>query len=169
MRFLVIFIFIISSSIANEAPKIKNVVINKEPKMYNNIVFLDSDKKFIKLSDYEGNLILLNFWATWCAPCKEEMPSLDALKTKPELENIKIFPINIGKDSLKKSEQFFNDLKIKNLNIYFDNPKTLAKDFELRGVPTTILFNKDNKEFARVIGSIDFEDKEFIRWIKNFN
>ena len=57
MRFLVIFIFIISSSIANEVPKIKNVVINKEPKMYNNIVFLDSNKKFIKLSDYEGNLI----------------------------------------------------------------------------------------------------------------
>tara|TARA_B100001057_G_scaffold221682_1_gene222078 strand:+ start:1315 stop:1824 length:510 start_codon:yes stop_codon:yes gene_type:complete len=169
MRFLVIFIFIISSSLANEPPKIKNVVINKEPKMYNDIVFLDDNKKFIKLSDYKGNLILLNFWATWCAPCKEEMPSLDALITKPELENIKIFPINIGKDNLKKTEQFFKNLKIKNLNIYFDNPKTLAKDFNLRGVPTTILFNKDNKEFARVIGSIDFEDEEFIKWIKNFN
>ena len=88
---------------------------------------------------------------------------------KPELENIKIFPINIGKDNFKKSEQFFNELNIKNLNIYFDNPKTLAKDLNLIGVPTTILFNKDNKEFARVIGSIDFEDEEFVRWIKNFN
>ena len=169
MRFLVIFIFIISSSIANEAPKIKNVVINKELKIYDNIMFLDDNKKIVKLSDYKGNLILLNFWATWCSPCKEEMPSLDALKTNPELKNIKIFPINIGKDSLKKSEQFFDELNIKNLNIYFDNPKTLAKDLNLRGVPTTILFNKDNKEFARIIGSIDFEDTEFIRWIKNFN
>ena len=53
--------------------------------------------------------------------------------------------------------------------IDFDNPKTLAKDFKLRGIPTTILFNKDNKEFARIIGSIDFKDKKFIRWIKNFN
>ena len=169
MRFLVIFIFIISSSIANEAPKIKNVVINKELKIYDNIIFLDNNKKIVKLSDYKGNLILLNFWATWCAPCKKEMPSLDALKVKPELENIKIFPINIGKDNFKKSEQFFNELNIKNLNIYFDNPKTLAKDLNLIGVPTTILFNKDNKEFARVIGSIDFEDEEFVRWIKNFN
>ena len=169
MRFLIIFIFIISSSIANEAPKIKNVVINKELKMYDNIIFLDNSKKIIKLTDYKGNLVLLNFWATWCAPCKKEMPSLDALKVKPELENIKIFPINIGKDSFKKSEQFFKELNIKNLNIYFDNPKTLAKDLNLRGVPTTILFNKDNKEFARVIGSIDFEDEEFVRWIKNFN
>ena len=97
------------------------------------------------------------------------MPSLDALKSNPELNNIKIFPINIGKDNFKKSEQFFKDLNIENLDIYFDNPKTLAKDFGLRGIPTTILFNKDGKEFARVIGSIDFEDEEFIQWIKKYN
>ena len=169
MRFLIIFIFIVSSAIANEILKIKNLVINKQLKTYDNIIFLDANEKIVKLSDYKGNLILLNFWATWCAPCKEEMPSLDALKTNPELNNIKIFPINIGKDNFKKSEKFFKDLNIKNLDIYFDNPKTLAKNFGLRGIPTTILFNKDNKEFARVIGSINFEDVEFIQWIKNYN
>ena len=169
MRFLIIFIFVISSAIANEAPKIKNVVINNEFKMYDNITFLDGNKKSVKLSDYRGNLVLLNFWATWCAPCKEEMPSLDSLKRNPELNNIKIFPINIGKDSFKKSKKFFTELNIKNLNIYFDNHKTLAKDLKLRGIPTTILFNKDGKEFARIIGSIDFNDNEFIEWIKNFN
>mgnify|MGYP001456047414 FL=1 len=169
MRFLIIFIFVISSAIANEAPKIKNVVINNEFKMYDNITFLDGNKKSVKLSDYRGNLVLLNFWATWCAPCKEEMPSLDSLKRNPELDNIKIFPINIGKDSFKKSKKFFKELNIKNLNIYFDNHKTLAKDLKLRGIPTTILFNKEGKEFARIIGSIDFNDDEFLEWIKNFN
>tara|TARA_B100000902_G_C26695563_1_gene614582 strand:- start:84 stop:593 length:510 start_codon:yes stop_codon:yes gene_type:complete len=169
MRFLIIFIFVISSAIANEAPKIKNVVINNEFKMYDNITFLDGNKKSVKLSDYRGNLVLLNFWATWCAPCKEEMPSLDSLKRNPELNNIKIFPINIGKDSFKKSKKFFTELNIKNLNIYFDNHKTLAKDLKLRGIPTTILFNKEGKEFARIIGSIDFNDDEFLEWIKNFN
>ena len=169
MRFLVIFIFVISVATANEAPIIKNLVINNELKTYDEITFLNSDKKIVKLSDYKGNLVLLNFWASWCAPCKEEMPSLDALKGNSELDNIKIFPINIGKDSLKKSEQFFEDLNIKNLKIYFDNPTTLAKAFKLRGVPTTILFNKDGKEFSRIIGSIDFKDSEFIEWIKNYN
>ena len=130
---------------------------------------MDSNEKIIKLSDYKGNLVLLNFWATWCAPCKEEMPSLDILKANPNLDNIEIFPINIGKDNLKKSKLFFNDLRIKNLNIYFDNPVTLAKDFSLRGVPTTILFNKDGKEFARIIGSIDFGDEKFLKWIKFYN
>ncbi len=169
MRFLIVFIFLISSAAANEVPKIKNLIINKELKSYDNIIFLDLNGKNIKLSDYKGNLVLLNFWATWCMPCKKEMPSLDYLKVNPELDNIEIFAINVGKDNIQKSEKFFRELNIKNLNIYFDNPNTLAKDLRLRGVPTTILFNKDNQEFARVIGSINFEDKEFIKWIKNYN
>ena len=169
MRFLIIFIFLISNTLANEAPNIKNIVVNKELKTYDNITFLDSNGKMLKLIDFKGNLVLLNFWATWCAPCKEEMPSLDALKVNPNLDNIKIFPINIGKDNLKKSNNFFKDLNIQNLNVYFDNPVTLAKNFGLRGLPTTILLNKEGKEFARVVGSIDFGDKEFIRWIKLYN
>ena len=127
MRFLIFFIFFISNVLANEAPNIKNIVVSKELKTYENILFFDSEKNPVKLTDYKGNLVLLNFWATWCAPCKEEMPSLDALKANPNLDNLEIFPINIGKDNLDKSKIFFKDLNIKNLEIYFDNPKTLAK------------------------------------------
>ena len=111
----------------------------------------------------------MNFWATWCAPCKEEMPSLDILQTHESLNNLKIFPINIGPDSVEKAAQFFKDLKIKNLNLYFDPPITLAKKFGLRGVPTTILLNKQGQEFARIIGSIDFQDKRFIDWLSKYN
>tara|TARA_B110000971_G_scaffold67483_1_gene69217 strand:+ start:616 stop:1125 length:510 start_codon:yes stop_codon:yes gene_type:complete len=169
MRFLIIFIFFISNALASEIPNIKNIVVNKELKTYDNIEFLDAKEKVIRLSDYKGNLVMLNFWATWCAPCKEEMPSLDALKVNPNLNNLEIFPINIGKDNLKKSNIFFEDLNIKNLDIYFDNPVTLAKDLALRGVPTTILFNKEGKEFARIIGSIDFNEEEFLEWISSYN
>ena len=169
MRFLIIFTFFISNTLASETSNIENLVVNKELKTYDNIIFLDSQEKLIKLSDYKGNLIILNFWATWCAPCKEEMPSLDNLKTNPNLNNLKIFPINIGRDDIKKSKSFFKDLNIKNLDIYFDNPETLAKDFALRGVPTTILFNKKGEEFARIIGTIDFNDKEFLNWISSYN
>ena len=169
MKYLIIFVFFISNSLASEIPNIKNLVVNKDLKIYQNITFKDSKERIIKLSDYEGNLIMLNFWATWCAPCKEEMPSLDSLLLNPKLDNLKIFPINIGKDNIQKSEKFFKDLSIKNLDIYFDNQVTLAKDFSLRGVPTTILFNKEGLEFARIIGSIDFNDKKFIQWISNYN
>jgi thiol-disulfide isomerase/thioredoxin len=169
MRFLIIYIFFISNVLANEIPNIKNLVVNKELKTYENITFLDSKENLIKLSDYKGYLVMLNFWATWCAPCKEEMPSLDALKLNPKLSNLKIFPINIGKDNIKKSRKFFTDLNIKNLDIFFDGPVTLAKDLSLRGVPTTVLFNKEGKEFSRIIGSINFNDKEFHDWLSNYN
>jgi len=169
MRFLIIFTFLISSALANDLPNIKNIVINKEPKTYDNISFRDSNENVIKLKDYRGKLILLNFWATWCAPCREEMPSLDTLKVNSHLNNIEIFPINIGSDNLEKSNKFFKDLNIRNLDIYLDNPRTLAKDFGLRGIPTTILFDKEGKEFARIIGAIDFNDKNFLKWIKFYN
>ena len=149
--------------------ELKNIVINKELKKYDVITFLDNKNNQVDLKDYKGNLILLNFWATWCAPCKDEMPSLDLLAENPNLDNLKIFPINIGKDTSQKSLTFFEDLKIKNLEIYFDSPNTLAKKFKLRGLPTTILFNKDGLEFARKIGSINFVDEKFIEWVSNFN
>ena len=169
MKFLIIFVFFISNVLASEIPNIKNLVVNKDLKLYQGITFKDSKEKIIKLSDYKGNLVMINFWATWCVPCKEEMPSLDLLLLNPKLSNLKIFPINIGKDNIQKSKKFFKDLKIKNLNVYFDNQVTLAKDFSLRGVPTTILFNKEGLEFARIIGSINFNDKNFIQWISNYN
>ena len=169
MRFLIIFIFLISNTFANEVPGIKNIIIHKDLKKYDSLVFLDQRKNQINLSDFRGNLILLNFWATWCAPCKEEMPSLDKLLTYKNLSNLKIFPINIGNDTIEKSEKFYDNLEIKNLNFYFDNPISLAKKLSLRGVPTTILFDKNGIEFARIIGSIDFKDEKFIQWLSNFN
>ena len=148
---------------------IKNLIISKELKKYDSLTFLDDKDNQISLEDYRGNLILLNFWATWCAPCKKEMPSLDLLQTNKNLSNLKIFPINVGQDNIEKSLKFFEDLEIKNLKPYFDSPITLAKKFGLRGIPTSILFNTEGLEFARIIGSIDFEDKKFIEWLANYN
>ena len=97
------------------------------------------------------------------------MPSLDNLQVNPELNKIKIFAINIGKENFDKVNKFFMDLNIKNFEPYFDPPTTLAKTFSLRGVPTSILINKKGQEFARIIGSIDFEDKNFVNWLKKYN
>jgi len=169
MRFLVIFIFLISNTFANETPNIKNLIINEELKEYTNLTFLDDQNNQLNLSDYKGNILLINFWATWCAPCKEEMPSLDLLKSNKDLNNLKIFPINVGQDNIKKAKKFFNDINVKNLNLYFDENINLTKKFALRGIPTSILINKNGKEFARIIGSIDFNEENFIEWLKLYN
>ena len=171
MKLLIIFIYLITInfSYALEKPDLKNLVLIESPKTYEEVIFKDIDQKNVNLADFNGKLVILNFWATWCAPCKEEIPSLDDLQSNGELNNLRIFPINIGQEDITKSEFFFKELDIKNLKIYFDAPITLAKKFSLRGVPTTILFNKQGKEFARIIGSIDFKDKKFINWLKTYN
>ena len=171
MKLLIIFIYLITTNIsyALEKPNLKNLVLIKNPKIYEDVIFKDINQKDVNLDDFKGKLIILNFWATWCAPCREEMPSLDELQSNIKLSNLKIFAINIGQEKISKSEFFFKELNIKNLNIYFDAPITLAKKFSLRGVPTTILFNKKGEEFARIIGSIDFKDEQFINWLKNYN
>ena len=169
MRFLILFIFLTTNVIANDVSEIKNIVIHKYPKVYDNVIFLDKKDKKINIKEFNGNLLLLNFWATWCEPCKEEMPSLDRLQINENLRNLKIFAINISKESKKKVDIFFKDLNIENFNPYFDSPTTLAKTFSLRGVPTSILIDKNGKEFVRIIGSIDFEDKIFINWLKTYD
>ena len=171
MKLLIIFIYLVTINFSHafEKPDLKNLVLIKNPKSYEDVTFLDINQKNVNLDDFKGKLIILNFWATWCAPCKEEMPSLDDLQSNTKLNNLKIFPINIGQEDISKSEFFFKELNINNLNIYFDAPITLAKKFSLRGVPTTILFNKEGKEFARIMGSINFNDEEFVNWLKLYN
>ena len=171
MKLLIIFIYLITTNFgyALEKYDIKNLVLIKNPKIYEDVNFKDVNQKNVNLDDFKGKLLILNFWATWCAPCKEEMPSLDNLQSNTKLNNLKIFPINIGQEDISKSESFFKELNINNLDIYFDSTVTLAKKFKLRGVPTTILFNKEGQEFARILGSIDFSNEEFIKWLEQYN
>jgi thiol-disulfide isomerase/thioredoxin len=171
MKLLLIFIYLITCNIsfALEKPNINNLVILKNPKIYEEVVFKDSNNYDVNLDDFTGKLLILNFWATWCVPCREEMPSLDDLQSNSDFDNLKIFPINVGQENLSKSDFFFKEIGIQNLEIYFDSPITLAKKFSLRGVPTTILFNKKGEEFGRIMGSIDFNNSEFINWLKQYD
>ena len=97
------------------------------------------------------------------------MPSLDLLQSNNKIKNFIILPINVGKENKDKAKKFFKDLEIKNLKLYYDDSVKLANNFSLIGLPTTILINKKGEEFARIIGSIDFEDKKFIKWLSEYN
>ena len=151
---------------AAEPLPFNNIVLHKNPLQVSQVKLKDFYLKDVELNKNDGKIKILNFWATWCAPCKKEMPSLDNLSNK--YPNILVFPINVEKPNPKKAKKFFDDLKISSLSIYFDPEFELTKQLKLKGVPTTILLNKDGKEFARIIGEIDFYDKKFIEWINQF-
>tara|TARA_B110000438_G_scaffold219986_1_gene212997 strand:- start:343 stop:882 length:540 start_codon:yes stop_codon:yes gene_type:complete len=169
--FIFLFFFSISSSISqtNEDVPLKNIVINETPKPISPVIFEDLLGNKINLKDYQGKLLIINFWATWCKPCRDEMPSLDNLYRKGNLKNLQVFAVNMEKPNRKKVKNFFEDINIKKLSIFFDKDLNFVKAFKLRGVPTTILVNKNGEEFARIVGSIDFEDKKFVKWLSNYD
>ena len=95
------------------------------------------------------------------------MPSLNNIKNISELKKINIIPINIGEEEYEKSKIFFDELGIDNLEIFSGPSGDLAKKFKLRGVPTTIILDKEGNEISRILGSIDFSDKQFLEWLKS--
>tara|TARA_Y100001958_G_C21183405_1_gene512912 strand:+ start:10 stop:540 length:531 start_codon:yes stop_codon:yes gene_type:complete len=157
--------FLINISASSALPN--NLIIHENPKIIKNVKFKDFNFQEVDLSKNKGNIVILNFWATWCAPCKKEMPSLNKLAVK--FPNLRIFPINMENPDKSKSKAFFDELNLNNLDVFFDPEFNLAKKFRLRGLPTTILINKDGREFARVVGEIDFEDIKFINFLKDVN
>ena len=166
IKITVVIFFLLISNIVNAViePPFKNIIVSEKPIEYKDILFKDFDGNTVNLRDQKGQIYFLNFWATWCLPCKEEMPYLDKLQN---VNGIKIFPINIEKNNKSKTEIFFKSLEIKNLSIYFDIETDLVNLFRLRGLPTTIILNKERKEIARVLGAVNFSDQRFIDWINS--
>ena len=166
IKYLIFFsILVVNVAFSKEKPPFKNILVLEKPKIYKEIIFQDRNGNKLDLNLINTDQIyILNFWATWCAPCRDEMPSLDKLQAK---EGIFIFPINMEEKNLINTDKFYKELNIKNLNTYFDEGLKLVKVFALRGVPTTIIFNKNKEMIARISGSLDFSDKKFISWLNS--
>jgi len=169
--FILLICFSIFSSISqtNEDIPLNNIAINETPKPISSLIFEDFSGNKINLKDHKGKLVVLNFWATWCAPCKKEMPSLDRLNQSNNFKNLEVFAVNMEQPNKLKTKKFFTDLNIKSLKIFFDSELNFVKEFKLRGVPTTVLINKKGEEFARIIGEVDFQDKKFVRWLLKYD
>ncbi len=167
LKFLILLVFFkFNFSIAAEPLPFNNIVLHKNPLQVSQVKFKDFYLKDIEVNKNDGKIKVINFWATWCQPCKKEMPSLDNFSNLSK--DILIYPVNLEKPNKDKTTKFYQDLNLKNLKIYFDPEFELTKQFKLRGVPTTILLNKEGNEFARIIGDINFENEKFIEWINNF-
>jgi len=113
--------------------------------------------------------VIINFWATWCAPCMKEMPSLDKLYQDNNFKNLQIFAVNMEQSNTLKTKKFFTDLNIQKLEIFFDPNLNFVKEFKLRGMPTTVLINKKGEEFARIIGETNFQNKKFVKWLSKYD
>ena len=169
IKIILLYFISLSYSYSIEAPNIKNLIIYEKKQKIKFFDFLNEAGNKVNLKDFESELIILNFWATWCSPCREEMPSLSNLQKLKDEKKLKILPINIGGENISKSKKFFDELLIEELQVFVADGAEIAKNLKLRGIPTTLLIDKDGYEFARIVGSIDFNSDEFLNWLNELN
>ena len=162
----ILLVFLISKNVLADTDFSKNIVIHEKPKAIVELKFKDLNLQEVDLTNKKGNIMILNFWATWCAPCRREMPSLE--KLTHQFPEIKVYAINMEKPNKLKAQDFFKFIGVLSLDIYFDPKLELVKQFKMRGLPTSILIDKNGDEFGRIVGEIDFVDKNFIKLLKKY-
>ena len=141
---------------------IEKIQIVKEPYFIDTLELIDYKEKSSLISDKPASYFIINFWASWCAPCIKEMKSLNSLQKK--VSSLRVITISQDK-SLDIAKKFFKKNKHKFLEKYFDKDKKVLSKFSIRGLPTTFIVNKNYKVFAKVEGIIEWDSKLFISWL----
>lgn len=116
--------------------------------------FEDGDGRDRMLSDFAGQVVLLNIWATWCPPCREEMPALDALQRKLGGPDFAVVPISIDKGGIEVARSFYQEIGISDLRLYWGEDVRVQLAFAAFGLPTTLLIDRKRRELARVFGPV---------------
>ena len=138
---------------------LKKLTALENPPAQPNMVFASPDGTAMRLSDYKGKVILVNIWATWCAPCIAEMPMLDELQVKRGGANFEVVTISLDRTAAE-AKSWLRKNKINNLPIWHDGTYNVSAKLALPGLPTSIFYNKDGREIARIPGEVDWTSKE---------
>jgi thiol-disulfide isomerase/thioredoxin len=121
------------------------------------IGFTDTAEKPLSLADFKGKVVLLNYWATWCAPCVEEMPSLERLHSRLGGPDFAVLAISVDRQGLSIVEPFLQRIGLKQLPIYLDRSGASMRAFAVRGLPTTMLIDRDGNDVGRLEGMADWD------------
>ena len=134
----------------------KKLIFHSEPKEVSQVVFFDESDAEMTLADLQGGYVLLNFWATWCAPCRKEMPSLNALQAEFGGDTFRVVTIATGRNQPAAIRRFFEEVGVDVLPKYRDPKQALARDMAVFGLPISILLNPEGQEIARLRGDADW-------------
>ena len=159
---LITFLFLFHPTFNLISNDIEKIQIIKEPYFIDNLELMNYKANYTLLNDKPASYFIINFWASWCAPCIKEMKSLNSLQDK--IPSIRVITISQDK-SLDLAKNFFKKNKHEALEKYFDKDKKVLSKFSLRGLPTTFIVNKNYKVFAKVEGIIEWDSKSFINWL----
>jgi thiol-disulfide isomerase/thioredoxin len=134
----------------------KKLNFHSEAKAASLVEFADPTGKTYSLADWNGKYVVLNFWATWCGPCRKEMPHMDALKQEMQSDTFDVVTIATGRNEMPAITRFFSDAEIESLPILLDPKSKLAREMGVLGLPVTVILNPEGQEIARMQGEADW-------------
>jgi thiol-disulfide isomerase/thioredoxin len=138
----------------------------KEPRPAPDVIFTDESDNERALADYRGSGLIVNFWATWCAPCVKEMPSLDRLARDMKGDGLIVLALSADREGAPVVRKFYDKNDIEHLPVTIDRISRVARALEVGGLPTTVMFNADGREVGRVVGTAEWDAPATIAFLR---
>lgn len=149
-----------------EAPQ--GLILHPQPKPVPEIQFQDGDGRALTLADFHGKMVLLNIWATWCGPCREEMPTLDRLQAKLGGPNFEVVALSIDREGIPAITKFFGEVGVKHLAMYVDSSARAGPVLGAVGLPTSLLIDRKGQEIGRLVGPAEWDSPKMVEFIRGF-
>ena len=162
-----LFVAIASARVGAAQEPIENLVVHNAPKPLPPIKFENDAGQGRSLSDFKGKVLVLNIWATWCVPCRREMPTLDRLQARLGGPDFEVVPISIDRGGIDAIRKFYADIAVHSLAMYVDKSGQVLHDLGAVGLPTTLIVNRNGQEFGRVIGPAEWDSATIMQFLNS--
>jgi thiol-disulfide isomerase/thioredoxin len=137
-----------------------------EPKPVAEVKFVDGAGKAHTLADFKGKVVLLNVWATWCGPCREEMPTLDRLQAQLGGSDFQVLALSIDQGGIQVVRDFYREIGIQHLELYIDESAEANRSLNAFGLPITLLLDRQGRELGRKLGAAEWDSPEVIEYVR---
>lgn len=149
-----------ASGTRRTAPDMPAFVFKNTPEPLAEVNFTDGDGNPVTLADFKGKTVLLNLWATWCAPCREEMPSLDRLQKALGSDEFEVVALAVDRAGPEAAKKFLDEIEVSSLKLYSDTTTRSGSALRVIGMPTTILIDREGREIGRLPGPYEWDAPE---------
>ncbi|MGF9759433.1 TlpA disulfide reductase family protein [Microvirga sp. 0TCS3.31] len=144
-----------------------HLVVHEKPHPVPEISFTDEAGGALNLSDFRDRVIVLNVWATWCFPCREEMPTLDRLQAMFDPQDVAVIALSIDRKGLGPVRRFFDEVGVKNLRPYNDASARALRELGLVGLPGTLVIDRTGRELGRLVGGAEWDNPGIVEFLKS--
>jgi thiol-disulfide isomerase/thioredoxin len=149
---------------ADQAP---GLVLHDQPQPVQAVTFEDGEGRSLALADFRGRIVLLNIWATWCAPCRHEMPTLDRLQRALGGADFEVVALSIDRKGASAVAGFYEEIGIEALQLYVDPSGAAQRALRVVGIPTTLLLDREGRELGRLAGPAEWDSPTMVDWLQS--